>query len=282
MSVEVVKRSGLREPFKTEKVKQAVIRAGATEELAEKVLNKVETRLYDGITTRDIYKTAFRILDKERHSLASVYDLKRAIMRLGPAGYSFETYIGEILKENGHQVQLRQNIQGNCVKHEIDVVSEETPGSYKLVECKYHNKEGIYTGLKEALYTYARFIDMCEGWKTKKCSIQFTSVLLVTNTKFSHNAVEYSNCKGMGLLGWRYPKGSGINSLIDSKKLYPLTILRNIDPVSKRKFSHVGIMMIKDLLYTTAEEISMKTDIHEKKVLKIMDEARTVASQQPV
>ncbi len=275
MAVEVVKRSGVREPYNPEKVKTAVIRAGASEELAGKILDKVESKLYDGITTHDIYKIAFKILEKEKHSLASVYDLKRAIMRLGPAGYSFETYIGEILKEHGHEVMLRQMMNGVCVEHEIDVIADDSSGGYTLIECKYHNKEGIYTGLKTVLYTYARYLDLCEGWKPNENLIRFNSVMLATNTKFSSNAIKYAECKNIRLLGWRYPKEEGINNLIDGRKLYPLTILHKMDPVTKKKFSDAGIMMVKDLLDITPEELSMKTGIHEKKIKELTFEARS-------
>ncbi|MEA1925017.1 MAG: ATP cone domain-containing protein [Candidatus Altiarchaeota archaeon] len=278
--VEVLKKSGLREPFNSAKVKRAVMRSGASKETAQKVVDKVEAKIYDGITTHDIYDIAFRILDRERHSLASVYDLKRAIMRLGPAGYSFETYLGEILGEHGLSINLRQILKGGCGVHEIDVVWGEKKGDYTLVECKYHNTEGIYTGLKAALYTYARFLDLREGWEASKRGFCFTSVMLATNTKFSSASLEYSTCRGVRLLGWQYPKGAGINTLIDRKKLYPLTILRKVDSVSKGKFSDAGIMMVKDLLNNTPEQLAVKTNIPERKIRDFRNEARGLLSLQ--
>jgi len=276
--VEVLKKSGLREPFNSNKVMRAVMRSGASRETAQKVVDKVEAKIYDGITTHDIYDITFRILDRERHSLASLYDLKRAIMRLGPAGYSFETYLGEILGEHGLSIKLRQILRGGCGVHEIDVVWEEKKGDYALVECKYHNAEGVYTGLKSALYTYARFLDLREGWEESKRGYCFTSVMLATNTKFSSASLEYSTCRGVRLLGWQYPKGAGINTLIDQKKLYPLTILRKVDPVSKRKFSDAGIMMVKDLLNNTPEQLAVKTNIPERKIGDFRNEARGLLS----
>ena len=274
--IEVIKRSGMREPFKAEKVRKAVMRAGASEKLAEKVVEKVKRNIYDGITTNEIYNIAFKFLDKERYSIASLYDLKRAIMRLGPAGYSFETYIGEILREHNHRVMVRQILRGMCVEHEIDIISYNGSNGYTLIECKYHNKEGIYTGLKPVLYTYARYLDLCERWESNRDGIRFGSVMLVTNTKFSSKAIQYAKCKGIELLGWRYPKDNGINSLIESKGLYPLTILRKIDPVSKRKFADANIMLIKDLVYMKLEELSMKTNIPENKLRDIVDEAKNI------
>jgi len=271
--VDVVKKSGLKEPFDASKVKLAVLRSGASEALADRIVDRVEAKLYDGISTHDIYQIAFSFLDRERHSLASVYDLKKAIMRLGPAGYSFETYMAEILREQGVSTRLRQVLRGRCGEHEIDVVWGEREGCFTLVECKYHNSEGIYTGLKTALYTYARFLDLSERWESDKEGVCFDSVLLATNTKFSHAAVEYSGCRGVRLLGWRYPADEGINTLIDRCKLYPLTILRSVDSVSKGLFSDAGVMMVKDLVGPGWEGLAVKTGVSERKIKRFREEA---------
>ena len=275
MSTTVIKASGRREEFDERKVLRAVKRAGASDEVARRVTDELDKRLYDGITTREIYRITFDILNRERHSLASRYDLKRAIMRLGPAGFSFETYLGEILREHGHSVEIRQMIPGKCVVHEIDVVCEEKPGSFAMIECKYHNSEGIYTGLKQTLYTYARFLDLRKGWD-KRGGMRFDSVWLATNTKFSDKAREYGGCKGMRLLGWRYPRGEGIETMIEGKGLYPVTILRRLDDRSKEKLSDANLMIIKDLLEGDVEDLAYRTRISEKKIRGIVAEAKEI------
>ena len=59
-------------------------------------------------------------------------------------------------------------LRGHCVSHEIDIVASKQEKQY-MIECKYHNMPGIYTCLKEVLYTYARFLDLVEGSQNKTC-----------------------------------------------------------------------------------------------------------------
>ncbi len=59
----------------------------------------MQSKAYDGITTRAVFKMVMWMLDERERSSASRYDLKGAIMRLGPSGFPFETFIAEILGE---------------------------------------------------------------------------------------------------------------------------------------------------------------------------------------
>ena len=56
-------------------------------------------------------------------------------------------------------------MKGKCASHEIDVIADKGDSLRYMIECKYHNSQGIYTGLKEALYTHARFLDLNNGYK---------------------------------------------------------------------------------------------------------------------
>ena len=271
MPVMIRKASGKLEEFNPEKVRTAVIRSGAPPDTADEIVKHVSRRVKEGMSTREIYKITFRLLKKEKHSLASRYDLKHALMRLGPAGFPFETYLGEILREQGHSIQLRQMLQGKCVEHEIDVVLNGDT----LVECKYHNMPGIYTGLKPAMYTYARFLDLRNNTGEKK-SGEFKGVWLATNTKFSSDAIEYAGCIGITLLGWRYPKENSLEQMIESRGLYPITILQSIDAPTKNRFSNAGMMLIKDLTELNPTTIKAKTGVSAKKLSRIIQEAREI------
>jgi len=272
--VMIRKASGELEEFSSNKVVTAIVRSGGTPDVADRVIKKLEKKLYKGISTREIYKITFRLLDREQPSLASRYDLKGAIMRLGPAGFPFETYMGEVLAEHDYKVKLRQRVQGKCVEHEIDIVLNRGD-EHTIVECKYHNEYGIYTGLKATLYTYARFLDLEECSKEGKCE-NFTGVWLATNTKFSSDAIQYSKCRGLRLLGWRYPPGEGIENLIESKGLYPITILRKLDRKSKEMLANANLMLLKDLTEKSPAEISSRTGIRERMLRDIIEEARGI------
>jgi hypothetical protein len=272
MSVMVRKESGEVAEFDPEKVRVAVLRSGASEALASEILDELEGRLYEGISTREIFRIVHRLLHRERPSLASRYDLKGAIMRLGPEGFAFETYVGEVLREYGYKTKVRQFIRGRCVEHEVDVVAEDSGSRNLFMECKYHNDKGIYTGLKETLYTYARFLDLAEGFEDGRCE-RFDGVWLVTNTRFSPSAIEYAGCRGVKLLGWRYPPDNTLEKWIESKGLYPITILHSMDRRSRSLLFNANLILAKDLLTHDFKDLLERTHIGEKKLEEIVSEA---------
>ena len=158
----VLKASGEKEEFDAGKVRKTCLRSGASKELADKTAREVEERAYDGITTREILSLTLKLLEEEPET-ATRYDLKRAIMSLGPTGFPLEKFIAEVLQNYGYKTKVGKIIRGRCVNHEVDVVAEKDGKRY-LVECKYHNASGIYTDLKVALYTHARFLDLGDSF----------------------------------------------------------------------------------------------------------------------
>jgi transcriptional regulator NrdR family protein len=98
MPIFVTKASGEREPFDVEKLRRTCERAGASKKLAAQVAAAVEKKVYDGIPTKEILDLILKELEKEKPYIAARYDLKGAIMRLGPAGFMFEQVLGELLE----------------------------------------------------------------------------------------------------------------------------------------------------------------------------------------
>ncbi len=283
----VTKASGEREEFSPEKLRQTCLRAGAPEWLAEKVVKEAEKKIFDGITTRQILKIALSILDREMPHVAAKYDLKGAIMRLGPAGYEFETLIGELLREYGYRTKVHSIVKGYCIEHEVDVIAEAVVGGIKetgMIECKYHNASGIFSGVKDVLYSYARFLDLQQG--SKLSGIKFTQCWLASNTKFSSDVVKYASCKNIILIGWKYPEGDRTNSngipslkkMLDEKRLYPITALRNIDNVSQERLAGAGLMFCRDLVRTKLEKLESDTGIGRRKLKELIAEAENLCN----
>lgn len=54
--VEIIKASGGKAIFKIEKLIASLKKAGASEELASNIANEIEGSLFDGMTTKEIYK----------------------------------------------------------------------------------------------------------------------------------------------------------------------------------------------------------------------------------
>lgn len=270
----VVKASGETEKFDPKKIERTCLKAGASEELAEKISKEVEKKSYDGISTKEILHIALYLLNKEKPEVAAKYDLKGSIFRLGPAGFTFEHLIGEIFKEYGYATKVHSIIRGACVSHEVDIIATKSNDNY-MIECKYHNIPGIYTGLREALYTYARFLDLQDGFKKGLCR-KFNQPWLVCNTKFSEDAIQYSNCKDMRLIGWNYPENQGLEYLIEKNKLYPITMIRSLDSESLEKLATVGLVLIKDLVKIDIKELSEVTKINKNKLKILSDDARSI------
>jgi hypothetical protein len=270
----VRKASGVREPYDPKKVRKAVIRAGANETLADQIMSELEKKLYNGIKTDKIFRIVFQLLRKHHPHSASRYDLKRAIMKIGPAGYPFETFFSEVLEEYGYDTKLRQIVQGRCVPHEIDVIAKNKEGTF-MIECKYHNNRGTKSHVHDGLYTWARFLDLQEGAKEGKCQ-EFDQAWLVTNTKFTTEVVEYANCRGLKLVGWNYPRDTSIRHLIENKNIYPISILRSIDRYTMKRLLYAELTLVKDLLKFPIRELQSKTRVSRTRLETIVAEAKGV------
>lgn len=235
--IKVLKASGEQEPFSEEKVAASLQRAGAEKDLIKKILTHIKEELYDGIPTKKIYTHVFDLLRKEKSPLASKYNLKQAIMELGPTGYPFEKFVAGVLSVYGYKVEVGKIVEGKCTNHEIDIVAEKD-GKRSMIECKYHNRPGTKSAIKTALYVYARFLDVQD---------HFDQGWLVTNTKITAQARDYARCVGLQLISWNYPPEGSLRFLIEKSGLHPITALEILDRGEKRRLLERGIIFQKDL-----------------------------------
>ncbi|MEK6918836.1 MAG: ATP cone domain-containing protein [Nanoarchaeota archaeon] len=260
----VIKANGERVKYNRNKIINSLIRAGSDTEHARGIVKQIEGELYDGSTTKEILKVALKKLG-DRPEIAMRYNLKQAVMTLGPAGFAFEKFFAEVLRNYGYETKINQIMPGKNVNHEVDVAAKEPKTNKRfMIECKYHNQPGIYTDVKATLYTYARFLDL------KKF---FDGPWLVSNTKFSSDAIAYGEGVGMRITSWNYPLTNSIQSLIEEKKLYPVTILQSARGAIIDKLGNAGLMLAGDLLKLSVEEIVIKTGIDAAKVKRLHYEA---------
>ncbi|MFZ3020368.1 MAG: restriction endonuclease [Minisyncoccia bacterium] len=244
----VLKANGDREPFDEQKLRNSLIRAGASEQNAEIISTEVMGELADETKTLDIYKKAFEHLHKLSLPAAKRYVLKRAVMDLGPSGFPFEKYVAEILRRKGFEVKTDEMMLGECVEHEVDVVAWNDK-DLLAIEAKFHNELGIKSDLKVVLYVKARIDDLKGttfdyGGKNRKV----TEGWLVTNTKFTTTAIHYAECTNLKLLGWNYPEKENLHDLIIETKTLPITCLGLLDQQQKRTLLKEGIVFCDSLL----------------------------------
>jgi hypothetical protein len=267
----VVNWAGEKEPFSWQKVFNSARRVGADEKLAKEIAQTIEKEAYPGIKTKEIFARVLQILNQKNPPLATIFNLKEALRRLGPTGFPFEKYVGRVLEEEGFKVELNQVINGFCTHYEIDFLAEKE-GVLYIGECKYHQLPGLKVDLTVALANYARFLDIQKGGKLGNRPLKS---ILVTNTKFSSQAIEYSECVGVSLLGWKYPPQRSLERIIDEKKLYPITIFPEIDNYLIKIFFKKGIILIGDLLGVEKNDLQ-KEGLSSEKIENLLKKAASV------
>jgi hypothetical protein len=271
----ITKTSGAVVPFSEEKLRNSLQRSGATQDIIDSVLLDIKPRLYQGIPTKKIYRAAFALLKQKSKHVASKYKLKNAIMELGPSGYSFESFVAEILKNYGYTTKVSQIVSGECVNHEIDVIAEKD-NNYCMIECKYHNQPGTMSDVKISLYIHARFQDVEKTWKKLPGHQKKTHQgWVVTNTKFTSDAVKYGMCVGLKLLSWDHPKGKGLKDLIDNSGLYPITCLTSLTKVEKQRLLDAKVVMCTEI--DQDQKILERIGIKGSRLVSIMDDVRNLA-----
>ncbi|HRH55403.1 MAG TPA: restriction endonuclease [Candidatus Paceibacterota bacterium] len=245
MKPEIIKADGTVEVFDGIKLETSLRRAGATDKTAERIRHTIEASMGPLAESSEIYRRAFQMLRLDARPAAARYSLRRALFDLGPTGHPFEDFIAELFKKEGWTVEGRQVIPGKCVPHEVDVYAKRN-NEHLVAELKYHNSPGYKTDVKVALYVKARFDDIWQCDPSKKtCPVDVG--FLITNTKFTKQAIDYATCSGMQLLGWSYPHGSSLYDRIVASGLYPVTALTTLRKAEKRLLIDQGIVTCQQI-----------------------------------
>jgi len=318
----VINSRGEKELFSFKKVYRSARRVGASKTLAQKIAETIKKEVYPGIETRKIFGRVKSMLHRTTPQAALKFNLKEGMRKLGPTGFPFEKYIGEILASNGFEVKFNEHITGYCATYEIDFLAkkkkflssrnlnksnsdsplpfglkrldqigsktERRPSPFDkkgcpkgdsarakrvpiwyIGECKYHRRRGERVDLQVSLANYARFLDLKKEFKDSN-----VKSLLATNTKFTSEAKRYCKCVEVELLGWNWPKGRGLEYLIDSEKLYPITILPSFKGCLVDVFSAKKMMLVRDILGMSPAKISRRLKIPKKHLHELIKEAK--------
>lgn len=267
------------ELFSFEKLKQSLQSSGASKEVVETIVNRMQPNIYDGMSSNEIYKKAFALLKTQNRFSASRYSLKRALFELGPTGYPFERLVGALLKEKGYKTEVSVILNGECVTHEIDVLAEKD-GNVYAIECKFHSDTKAASNVKVPLYINSRFLDIQKQWNTNsKNKTHLKQGWLVTNTRFTEDALNYGKCVGLTLLSWDYPKNIGLKANIDSLALYPVTTLATLSTQEKHLLIENDVILVKELL--NASEKMKNIGLSEVKIQDVLDEVKILCRSNP-
>jgi hypothetical protein len=268
--ISIRKASGASELFDASKLKHSLRRAGADDKTSEAIAFDIGNSLHEGISTRKIYGMAFRMLRKHNRKNASLYRLKQSLFELGPTGYPFEHFIGEIFKRRGFDVEVGKIIDGHCIAHEMDVIATNKTQQL-LIECKYSKDQGKYVSIQVPLYVRSRVDDIIR----KRAEMPAYSNLsfsagVVSNTRFSSDSIEYSKCNGIMLLGWDYPQNNGLKEIMEKEKVFPVTIFEHLTRKQKAQLMEQGIVTCKQLFSNM--EILTEFMISKKKQITLEQE----------
>ena len=270
----VRKASGEEEPFAPGKLAASLRNAGAGEELVNSILDDISEWIYSGVTTKKIYARAFNLLKRIRNVTAIRYKLKQAMFELGPTGYPFEHFIGEIFRTQGYEVLVGQTLEGRCVTHEMDVIATKDHHQH-LVECKFRQDQGKITSVQTPLYVKSRIDDIISRYADEN---RFEGYIftgwIATNTRFSSDSESYAGCIGLRLLGWDYPEDNGLKQIIERERLYPVTALTRITRKEKQLLLEKGIVTCRQLFDNPS--VLDSTEFNQKKSTALIKELNDI------
>lgn len=274
MPINIIKSTGEPQPFDKAKVRRTVLRSGVSEDIADRIADEVEKRVMEGMQTKEIYDMVVALLEREAPAASRRYDLRNAILRLGPAGFDFEKYIAELLAAYGYKTELPPILEGICITHEVDVLAEKD-GRVAMIEAKLRQELGIFITIKDTMSTWARFLDIIDASKVGKAP-RLDECWIMTNSRLSTQSIQYGHCKNMVMLSWDHPKERPLPRWIDDVSLYPVTILKGVDANKLRAFSAANIMLLRDLVKMPPEELEKSLALPKETIKNLIEEAKMI------
>lgn len=269
----ITKANGERVVFKLEKLQNSLRSAGAGEEDIANISDHILSELKQDSSTKAIYRKAFTMLKQRSEGAAGRYKLKKALTELGPSGYPFEKYIAEILRFQAYEVRTGVFIEGKCLEHEVDVHGVKD-GHHIYVECKFHNNPSAKSDVKVPLYVLARFEDMVK--KQHGGNFKEAECWVVTNTRFTEEAIKYGSCNGLQLIAWDFPHRGSLKERIEISGLHPLTCLSSLSKKQKQVLLENKVVLCRELLAN--ENLLREAGVNERKVNEVLREVLSVCS----
>uniref|UniRef100_UPI00404A9719 restriction endonuclease n=1 Tax=Flavobacterium sp. TaxID=239 RepID=UPI00404A9719 len=247
--MKITKYSGEIVNFKEEKLIKSMVSSGADVQTAKEILKEIEPQFYEGIPSKKIYKLAFQKLKTISKAHAARYSLKNGIMALGPAGFYFEKFISRLFELQDYTAITNLFLEGKCTSHEIDVLIKND-NRVAMVECKFHGSQEVKTDVKIPMYILSRFNDLKTTLINHFSSNEFiTKCWLVTNNKFTSEAIKFGECSGLSLLSWDYPIDNALKDLVKKYKVYPITCLTTLTIAEKEVLLLQDVLTVYNLIH---------------------------------
>ncbi|HCC21985.1 hypothetical protein A2480_02420 [Candidatus Uhrbacteria bacterium RIFOXYC2_FULL_47_19] len=270
----IKKSNGELVTFDPNKIRATIKRAGANNELADRVLQRIQAKVRNGMATKRLFAIVRKELRRESRHLAQRYNLRTALLRLGPAGFKFEKYVASILNAYDYTALVpEQEYIGLCVKHEVDVVA--TKGGHSLViEAKFRNRFADTVTLRDTLATWARYNDLRDGAETNRSCPLFDEIWIVTNGTFSDRAMQFGLCRGINMVGWRM--GQSLAEMVDHTALYPITVIDNLRQWELERFAKNDLLLCREVVIEDPDRLSDRLQLPRSRTKQIWKECQAV------
>lgn len=274
--MKIVKHSGDVVDYDSNKLRNSLVRSGANASVVDDILSRIQSEIYTGMPTKQIYKLAFGYLKKASNSHAARYNLRQALQLLGPAGFFFEKYIARLFELEQYDTRKNLTLKGKCVTHEVDVMIQKNK-VISMVECKFHSRREGTTDVKVPMYILSRFNDLKENSHVLFSGRESISKCwIVTNNRFTSDAVAFATCSGIQLLSWDYPKELNLRTKIDTHLLYPITCLTTISIAEKDKLLILDVLLVKEIIKN--HECLDKIGLSPNRIKNVLREATGLCS----
>ena len=240
------------------------------------ILRQLEQEIFEGMSTKQIYKLAFGLLKKASNSHAARYNLRQAIQLLGPAGFFFEKFVARLFQSEKYEAQTNLTLQGKCVSHEIDVMIEKN-NIVAMVECKFHAHREAVSDVKVPMYILSRFNDLKEKpFQLFGKKQPISKCWIVTNNRFSSDAVTFGSCSGLNMLSWDFPLDHNLRTKIDNNHLYPVTCLTTLSLTEKDKLLILDVILVKEII--NHSDCLEKIGLSPNRIKNVLKEASALCS----
>lgn len=265
----VRKRTGRTEPFSERKLRRSLRRAGARHQDVERASAAVREVLArrPETSTEELYRIAFGVLRDAPPGTAARYGLQRAIQLLGPDGFAFERLVAALWEAEGWKTRTGVRKKGRFVSHEIDVVGRRA-GETAYAECKFRQRREGLVDVRVAMYVYGRAADL------EALPPSPTAFWLVTNGRFTTDALRYGAGMGLSLLSWNYPPGRALRERIDRAGLHPVTTLTALRRKDQRALLERNVVVCRQLL--SEPGVLDRLDLSHARVRRALAEARAL------
>ena len=274
--MKIIKHSGDIVDYNPEKLKNSLLKSGAGQLVVKDILRQLEQEIFEGMSTKQIYKLAFGLLKKASNSHAARYNLRQAIQLLGPAGFFFEKFVARLFQSEKYEAQTNLTLQGKCVSHEIDVMIEKN-NIVAMVECKFHAHREAVSDVKVPMYILSRFNDLKEKpFQLFGKKQPISKCWIVTNNRFSSDAVAFGSCSGLNMLSWDFPLDHNLRTKIDSNHLYPVTCLTTLSLTEKDKLLILDVILVKEII--SHSDCLEKIGLSPNRIKNVLKEAAELCS----